>query len=170
MNTATPDDTTTEDDSVTTVEVWIRHEIYDAAMLRARRQGEKLAAVARAGLFTAAAEARPLTGFVLVKDSIPGPQRFAARDIAEHAAADDERVVELGTPEAVALGIGKVRPRPYGEVRRRIRFSVPKETKQIATEQIEASGEGVPAAIERHLLAYTDTGTIITTPAAAKEN
>jgi hypothetical protein len=115
MTTATPDDTIGSDPVV--IELWVLDTVYEAALTRAEMQGERLAAVARAALFTAAAAAEP----------VEDPQ---------------------------------IRPRPYNDPRKRVRFKVPAGTKRDAVTRIEASGESVPAAIERYLREYVKTGTI----------
>lgn len=55
----------------------------------------------------------------------------------------------------------KIKPRPYGEARERIRFRVPRDRKDAAWRAIEASGVGVPQAVEGLLKVYVDMGTII---------
>jgi hypothetical protein len=54
-----------------------------------------------------------------------------------------------------------LKPRPYGEDRDRIRFKVPAAQREHNRKKIEASGETVPAAVERILRRYVDTGTIV---------
>jgi hypothetical protein len=151
-----------------TVELWVRKDIYGVALAKAESQGERLAAVARASLFAAAAEAKPLTGWIVVRDDkwIGGrtyPDAAAAADAGNEAFADAGEawsVFPVDAPEVVALGVLKPKPRPYGEERERIRFKVPADTKKDATKRIEDSGESVPAALERYLLSYIEHGTI----------
>jgi hypothetical protein len=182
MNTATPEGAkppATEDvlaaekvlaaagDSVT-VELWVRKDIYGVALTKANSQGERLSAVARASLFAAAAEAKPLTGWIIVRDDkwIGGktyPNSAAAIAAGNEAFADAGEawtVYSVDAPEVVALGVLKPKPRTYGEERERIRFKVPMGTKRDATKRIEDSGESVPAALERYLLSYIEHGTI----------
>lgn len=58
-------------------------------------------------------------------------------------------------------GKAKIRPRPYGEDRERIRFRVPKEQRSAAREAIESAGISVPAAVEQMLEYYVEHGSII---------
>lgn len=109
-------------------ELYIRTDVYEAAMLVATRQGETLASVTRACYFAAAAMAVP------VED-----------------------------------GKSKIKPRPYGEARERIRFRVPADRKQSARARIEASGVSVPVAVETLLKRYIETGTIVGVAAATVE-
>jgi hypothetical protein len=121
MTTATPGDPPRRD--VVVVEIWVLNTVYEAALTRARRQSERLAAVARAALFAAAASAEPVEN-----------------------------------PE--------IKPRAYNEDRERIRFRVPAEMKADAVARIEASGESVPAAVERLLRVYVEHGTLVNAPTA----
>jgi hypothetical protein len=119
MDTETPGDSPpTDGDNTVTVELHIGTDLYDASLIRAQRQRERLAAVVRASIIAAAASAVP------VEDPV-------------------------------------IKPRPYGEKRKRIRLDMPATVKDDATARIEASGESVPAAVERYLLKYVQTGTII---------
>lgn len=54
-----------------------------------------------------------------------------------------------------------IRPRRYGDDRERVRFKVPAPQRTNARQRIEASGESVPAAIERYLRHYIEHGTIV---------
>jgi predicted HicB family RNase H-like nuclease len=58
-------------------------------------------------------------------------------------------------------GKAKLRPRPYGEPRERIRFRVPKEQRAAARESIESAGISVPAAVEQMLEYYVEHGSLI---------
>jgi hypothetical protein len=151
-----------------TVELWVRKDIYGVALAKAESQGERLAAVARASLFAAAAAAEPLAGWIIVRDE----KWFGGTtypNIAAAVAAGNEAFPDAGeawsvypvdAPEVIELGVLKPKPRPYGEERERIRFKVPADTKKDATKRIEESGESVPAALERYLLSYIEHGTI----------
>jgi hypothetical protein len=159
------------------MELWIRRDIYDAAMLRATSQGQTLAAVTRTCLYAAAATSVPITGWIVALtrkgarrpswDGTIHPTQEAAivaateavksEAVSEHAAV----VLDATSDEARELGVGRLKPRPYGEERERIRISVPREQKNIATTQIEASGRSVPVAVEQLLLTYIDTGTVV---------
>lgn len=151
-----------------TVELWVRKDIYGVALTKAESQGERLAAVARASLFAAAAEAKPLTGWIIVRDEkwyggTTYPNSAAAIAAGNEAFADAGEawtVFPVDAPEVIEAGFLKPKPRPYGEERERIRFKVPADTKRDATARIEGSGESVPAALERYLLSYIEHGTI----------
>jgi hypothetical protein len=151
-----------------TVELWVRKDIYTAALEMAESQGERLAAVARASLFSAAAEAKPLTGWIIIRDEKWIGERTYPNSAAAIAAGNEAfadageawSVYPVDAPEVIELGVLKPKPRPYGEERERIRFKVPADTKRDATKRIEESGESVPAALERYLLKYLEHGTI----------
>jgi len=65
----------------------------------------------------------------------------------------------LATP--VEGGKARIRPRPYGEDRERIRFRIPRSQRTAARNTIESAGVGVPAAVEQLLEYYVEHGTII---------
>lgn len=67
----------------------------------------------------------------------------------------------LAAAEAKPVPNPVLKPRPYGEDRDRIRFKVPATQREHNRKKIEASGETVPAAVERILRRYVDTGTIV---------
>ena len=58
-------------------------------------------------------------------------------------------------------GKAKIRPRPYGENRERIRFRVPRAQRTAARDSIESAGISVPAAVEQMLEYYVEHGSII---------
>lgn len=120
--------TTPEESEVSSVpvEVYIRRDIYDAAMTTALSRGETLASVVRASYYAAAA----------VAVAVPNPT---------------------------------LKPRPYGDDRERVRFRVPANQRSAARQRIEASGESVPAAIERYLRHYVEFGTIVGVAAPTAE-
>lgn len=68
--------------------------------------------------------------------------------------------------EAVPVQDPQLKPRSYGEDRQRIRFKVPAEQREHNRKRIEASGVTVPAAVEKLLQRYIDTGTIVGVAAA----
>jgi hypothetical protein len=74
----------------------------------------------------------------------------------------------LAAAEAVPVENPQLKPRPYGEDRQRIRFTVPAAQRSHNRQKIEASGETVPAAVERILRRYVKTGTIVGVAAAAE--
>lgn len=106
-------------------ELYIRDDIYEAAIKKAMSQGETLASVVRSAYYLAAAEAVPVDG-----------------------------------------GPSKIKPRPYGEERTRVRFQVPLAKKRATRAKIEASGISVPSAVENLLRRYIETGTIVGVAAA----
>lgn len=67
----------------------------------------------------------------------------------------------LAAAEAVPVEDPKPKPRTYGENRQRIRFTVPGTQREHNRKKIEASGHTVPAAVERILRRYIETGTIV---------
>lgn len=58
-------------------------------------------------------------------------------------------------------GKARIRPRPYGEDRERIRFRVPKSQRTATRDTIEAAGISVPAAVEQMLEYYVEHGSLI---------
>lgn len=58
-------------------------------------------------------------------------------------------------------GRANLRPRPYGEPRKRIRFRVPREQQTAARTTIESAGISVPAAVEQMLEYYVEHGSLI---------
>lgn len=58
-------------------------------------------------------------------------------------------------------GKARIRPRPYGEERERIRFRVPRDQRTATRSSIEAAGISVPAAIEQMLEFYVEHGTLL---------
>lgn len=58
-------------------------------------------------------------------------------------------------------GRARIRPRPYGEDRERIRFRVPKSQRTATRDTIESAGISVPAAVEQMLEYYVEHGSII---------
>jgi hypothetical protein len=58
-------------------------------------------------------------------------------------------------------GKARIRPRPYGEDRERIRFRVPKGQRTATRDTIESAGISVPAAVEQMLEYYVEHGSII---------
>lgn len=58
-------------------------------------------------------------------------------------------------------GKARIRPRPYGEPRERIRFRVPKNQRTTTRDAIESAGIGVPAAVEQMLEYYVEHGSLI---------
>lgn len=58
-------------------------------------------------------------------------------------------------------GKARIRPRPYGEPRERIRFRIPRSQRTATRDTIESAGIGVPAAVEQMLEYYVEHGTII---------
>jgi hypothetical protein len=150
------------------VELWIQLDVYEAAMKRALLQGQTLASVARAALFQAAAEAVPIVGWVIAVTQHKKPRWegtiFSTEQAARDAAAGIEyptEVLSTDSDEARELGVGKIKPREYGEDRERIRFRVPKDQKTAAFKSIEAAGKSVPATVEDLLKIYVDKGVII---------
>lgn len=150
------------------VELWIQLDVYDAAMKRALLQGQTLASVARAALFQAAAEAVPISGWVIAVTQHRKPRWdgmiYPTEEDALDAAYDIEHPTEVfatSSDEARELGVGKIKPREYGEDRERIRFRVPRDQKTAAFERIEAAGKSVPATVEDLLKVYVDKGVII---------
>jgi hypothetical protein len=63
--------------------------------------------------------------------------------------------------EPVEGGKARIRPRPYGEDRERIRFSVPRVQRTATRDTIESAGISVPAAVEQMLEYYVEHGSII---------
>lgn len=108
-------------------ELYIREDIYEAAMKKALSQGATLTSVVRSAYYLAAVEAVPVEG-----------------------------------------GREKIKPRAYGEERTRCRFAVPLAQKKATRAKIEASGVSVPAAVEKLLRRYIQTGTIVGVAAAPK--
>lgn len=81
----------------------------------------------------------------------------------------------LAAAEAVAVQDPQPKPRAYGEDRQRIRFTVPAAQREHNRKKIEASGQTVPAAVEKILRRYVKTGTIVgvaapVEPAQAEES
>lgn len=160
--------TAPEEDDRVSVELWIQLDVYEAAMKRALLQGQTLASVARAALFQAAAEAEPIDGWVITVTRHKKPRWegiiYPTRQAAREAAAGIEYPTEILNAHsdlARELGVGKIKPREYGEDRERIRFRVPKDQKAAAFARIEASGKSVPATVESLLKIYVDKGVII---------
>lgn len=58
-------------------------------------------------------------------------------------------------------GKARIRPRPYGENRERIRFSVPRDQRTATRNTIESAGISVPAAVEQMLEYYVEHGSLI---------
>jgi hypothetical protein len=58
-------------------------------------------------------------------------------------------------------GKARIRPRPYGEDRERIRFRVPRAQRTATRDTIESAGISVPAAVEQMLEYYVEHGSII---------
>jgi hypothetical protein len=173
MNTQTTESAPAAQSPPVTVELWIDVTVHDAALKQAKRQGERLAAVTRAALFTAAATARRPTGFVLASpEGKWDGEIYPTEDAAEEAgikiygeAADFEygEVTLDGewTDFAARIEVPKIKPRQYVEDRKRIRFKVPELQKTDVWKRIEAAGESVPSAVERFLRLYIETGTIV---------
>jgi hypothetical protein len=73
----------------------------------------------------------------------------------------------LAAAEACPVDDPKLKPRVYGEDRQRIRFKVPAAQREHNRKKIEASGETVPAAVEKILRRYVESGTIVGVAAPA---
>lgn len=58
-------------------------------------------------------------------------------------------------------GKARIRPRPYGEDRERIRFRVPRAQRTATRDTIESAGISVPAAVEQMLEYYVEHGSLI---------
>lgn len=58
-------------------------------------------------------------------------------------------------------GKARIRPRPYGEDRERIRFRVPRDQRTATRNTIESAGISVPAAVEQMLEYYVEHGTLL---------
>lgn len=67
----------------------------------------------------------------------------------------------LAAAEAKAVTNPQLKPRVYGEDRKRLRFKVPAAQREHNRKKIEASGQTVPAAVELILRRYVSTGTIV---------
>lgn len=57
-------------------------------------------------------------------------------------------------------GKARIRPRPYGEPRERIRFRVPRAQRTATRGTIESAGISVPAAVEQMLEYYVEHGVL----------
>lgn len=102
-----------------------------------------------------------------VEISIRADLYEAAMTIAAHQGETLASVTRACYFAAAALakpvegGKAKIRPRPYGEPRKRIRFRVPEEKRVATRAAIEAAGISAPAAVEQMLEYYVEHGTTI---------
>lgn len=171
MNTQTPENATAG--PPVTVELWILDTVHDAALARAKRQGERLAAVTRAALFAAAGTAKRPTGFALASpdgkwdgEIYPDAETAEAIGVKNYGEAAEFEFGEVTvggewSEFAVRIEVDKIRPRQYNDPRKRIRFKVPELEKADVWRRIESTGTSVPSAVERYLREYVETGTIV---------
>jgi hypothetical protein len=176
MTSVSPEE---QDAAPAEVEVWVGKDLYEAALERARQQGQTLAGQARAALYAAAAEAKvPREGWVVIAGGGWNREVYATEAKAQEVADSMRQVLCAEDPdleidleiivdhvlgeESRRVGADKLYPRPYKKEKRKlIRLRMPQSTKDATVKRIHDSGESIQSAVERFLRVYVDKGTIV---------